>query len=120
VAQPGPGLRARLGARHRWGPPAQGTFFQARGGWGDTGAGHPSTSASERAARASRDRDTGEQRAGNWVELNLEEESDEEMDLDMGEINPHSSRWRYRNERGHIPISSMIQNQFHFEDKGDQ
>jgi hypothetical protein len=45
-----------------------------------------------------RDSDVGEQRTGNWAELNLEEESDEEMDLDMGETNPHSIRWRYHNK----------------------
>jgi hypothetical protein len=50
----------------------------------------------------------------------LEEESDEEMELDMGEIDPHSIRWRYRNETCHIQISPMTQNQYHFEDKGVQ
>jgi hypothetical protein len=97
VAQPTPDLRAGLGAGHRWGSPRGGRLLPG-GGVGDTRTGHISTSTAGRAARASTDRDAREQMAPNWPEMNLEEESDEEMELDMGEIDPHSIRWRYRNE----------------------
>jgi hypothetical protein len=42
--------------------------------------------------------DAVEQRAGHWTELDLGEDSEEEMDFNVGENDPESIQWRFWNE----------------------
>jgi hypothetical protein len=69
------------------------SFYQEDGGMV-----RPIPTPADMRATSSKGGDGVEQRRGNLAELNLGDDSEEDMDLDMEEIDPQSMRWRFHNE----------------------